>query len=160
MITTRDIAALSDEQIARFWQTVDRDGDCWTWRGTILATGYGKFSANKVQFLAHRVAYMLSKGPIPDGMVLDHLCHNGTGCDSNPCPHRLCVNPDHLDPVTIGQNVNRSHNARTNIPECPSGHAYTAENTYRHPRTGTRYCRECSRIRDRARAPRRRSVAK
>src|SRR6188472_1096483 len=59
---------------------------CWVWNGAVRTTGYGQFS--RCTF-AHRLSYETHVGPIPDGLDIDHLC--GV---------RLCVNPDHLEPVT------------------------------------------------------------
>jgi hypothetical protein len=85
---------------------------------------------------AHRVMYEHLVGPIPDGMQLDHLCRN-----------RMCVNPDHLEPVTARENTRR---ATALITACPSGHAYDDQNTALTPE-GRRYCRECKRIKALAR---------
>jgi hypothetical protein len=73
---------------------------CWLWSGAHSASGYGtaRFPVNgknKVQN-AHRVVYSIERGPIPDGLCLDHICRNPA-----------CVNPDHLEIVTYSENVNR-----------------------------------------------------
>ena len=71
---------------------------CWPWLGSISQRhGYGKFG----QRGAHRVAYEHFIGPVPDGLQLDHLCRV-----------RSCVNPWHLEPVTVGENIRRGHAAR------------------------------------------------
>lgn len=70
-------------------------GDCWVWQGT-LRGGYGRFRAGRKTFSAHRVSYEHHVGAIPDGLVLDHLCRN-----------RACINPAHLEPVTIRENIRR-----------------------------------------------------
>lgn len=78
----------------RFWTRVDKsspDG-CWNWTGA-KSSGYGSFQA-KGTHPAHRYAYQLLVGPIPEGLILDHKCRN-----------RSCVNPDHLHPVTYQQNA-------------------------------------------------------
>lgn len=124
----------------RFESRVRHDVDCWPWTGSHLVSGYGKFLAdNDQQVLAHRYAYELWVGEIPDGLVLDHLCRN-----------RGCVNPSHLEPVTNEENLRRGagfalrNGMRT---ACINGHEYQPENTYVDPEGGRR-CRECARIRD------------
>jgi hypothetical protein len=57
---------------------------CWLWIGNLGVTGYGYMSYQNVTYRAHRLAYMSANGPIPEGLVLDHLCRT-----------RNCVNPDH-----------------------------------------------------------------
>lgn len=120
----------------RLWAKVDKSGDCWRWTGLFDRHGYGRhWHTDQGDRRAHRLAYELVKGPIPDGLTIDHLCRN-----------TWCVNPDHLEPVTIGENVRR----RPKPDECPQGHAYDERNT--HVRSnGKRECRTCMRDRMRAR---------
>ena len=81
----------------RLWAKVDKSGDCWIWTGCRIRHGYGRISGpGRKPLLAHRVAYELTYGPIPDGLELDHLCRNPS-----------CVRPDHLEPVTHLENVRR-----------------------------------------------------
>jgi hypothetical protein len=96
------LRALDLTQDDLFWIKVDADGDCWVWRGAVDRYGYGKATINHVRHIAHRVAYELMVGPIPEGLTLDHLCRN-----------TLCVNPDHLDPVTNRVNIQRAAVARS-----------------------------------------------
>jgi hypothetical protein len=94
----------------KFWAKVDRCGDdeCWEWKGYVQSNGYGNFGQTGTR-LAHRIAYRLLVGPIPEGTVLDHLCHTrDPNCtDADDCPHRRCVNPAHLDPTTRRINIAR-----------------------------------------------------
>lgn len=69
----------------RFWAKVDKSGDCWLWTGAILKTGYGSIRIDHKAIRAHRAAYELSVGPIPEGALLRHTCDNPR-----------CVNPAHL----------------------------------------------------------------
>lgn len=137
-----DVKALTDAQKERFWSRVAVAGpnECWLWTGATRGGGYGVLQANCVTFTAHRLAYELLRGPIPDGLTLDHLCRN-----------KACVNPAHLDPVALRENILRSDgvtavNARKT--HCVNGHLLAGDNLYRHPR-GDRVCRACGR--DRAR---------
>lgn len=77
----------------RFWSRVEKTDSCWNWTGSCFATGYASFWIPRRRVVAHRYAYELLIGPIPEGLQLDHMCHN-----------RKCVNPDHLRPVTAKQN--------------------------------------------------------
>lgn len=85
----------------RFWQKVDKSGDCWVWTSSQWGKGYGKFTVKDVSIAAHRFAYQDTKGPIPEGMQIDHLCMN-----------KLCVNPDHLEAVTNSENQYRAKEKR------------------------------------------------
>lgn len=132
----------------RFWTKVNRSGPwpllrhlsgrCWMWTASLRADGYGQFRiggrADGRTVRAHRVAYELLIGPIPEGLVIDHLCRN-----------RACVNPDHLEPVTHKVNVLRGEGVSAKAARatsCPYGHAYDKANTYWR-RDGRRYCRAC-----------------
>jgi hypothetical protein len=133
----------------RFVDKVDiADSGCWEWTGWTNGVHYGKFFASTEarKVYAHRWLWEQVVGPIPDGLTIDHLCRN-----------TLCVNPDHLEPVTTGVNTARGtayeraieyQRAKTH---CPQGHEYTLENTYRWHGVGGRMCRKCSRDRMRAR---------
>lgn len=133
----------------RFWPKVDRSGGpdaCWPWIA-FTHLGYGRIMScthPPHSLRAHRVAYELLVGPIPDGLVLDHLCRN-----------RACVNPAHMEPVTRGENVRRGVGMVWQVAaaktHCKHGHAFTAENTRRTSR-GYRRCRACRRNETRAAA--------
>lgn len=96
-------APLSISVEERFWNKVIKTESCWTWNGGKTAENYGIFGINsRNRVMAHRYAYELLTGSKLDGLELDHECHNrDLSCNlSAKCPHRLCVNPDHLVPRT------------------------------------------------------------
>ncbi len=120
--------------------TIVDNESCWVWSGEKSTSGYGRFHAGRGDHeVAHRWLYRRLVGPIRDGLQLDHLCRV-----------RLCVRPDHLEPVTPQENVRRS-DAGINMrmrTHCPKGHSYDAVNTrIVKARYGFgRQCRECCRI--------------
>lgn len=117
---------------------------CLEWTaGANSNSGHGRFF-DKRMVPAHRWAYERWVGPIPEGLVIDHLCQN-----------QRCVNPAHLEAITQGENVLRApsgsgHNARKT--HCKNNHEFTPENTYLPPRGAKgrkppRICRACRRER-------------
>jgi hypothetical protein len=126
----------------RFWELVAKTDGCWIWRGA-TKNGYGVFYVGDGQVQAHRYAYELDRGSIPEGLTIDHLCHTEAvvECrDGSSCPHRRCVRPDHLEPVPLGDNIRRGGNATKT--HCKRGHEFTPENTYVLKRGG-RSCKTC-----------------
>lgn len=92
---------------------------CWLWVGCVdKVTGYGWFGYDGEVWAAHRAAYTMFRGEIPTGLHIDHLCRV-----------RCCVNPDHLEPVTCAENIQRGFSARGPITHCKRGHEFTPENT-------------------------------
>ena len=127
----------------RFWAKVRIAGTpsgCWVWEGARSKKGYGNFWTDaKKSVRAHRWAWEQANGPIPDGLVIDHLCR-----------HTSCVNPSHLEAVTPGENTLRGYgptamNARKT--ECVRGHSLSGDNLYVDP-DGNRNCRACRRLRE------------
>lgn len=100
----------TDPRERKFWAQVDKRGpdECWPWLGYIQANGYGSFGMKGTR-LPHRLAYQYAIGPIPNGLVLDHVCHTRqTDCaDSVSCVHRRCCNPSHLEAVSRRENLAR-----------------------------------------------------
>lgn len=94
-----------DEREAKY---VRKSEGCWDWIGARTPLGYGIFTADYTNHYAHRWMYERYIGPPPTD-TLDHTCHDPETCDGGPtCPHRHCVNPDHLSPSTRGENARRS----------------------------------------------------
>lgn len=126
-----------------FLAKVHKTESCWLWTGASW-NGYGRFDNER----AHRFAYRLFKGPIPEGMEIDHSCHIAGQCMKTvDCPHRRCVNPDHLKAVTHRVNVLRGNGVaakRKMQTHCVRGHEFTKENIYEY--RGCRLCRACHKI--------------
>lgn len=87
----------------RFWAKVDKSGDCWNWTAYVMPLGYGQFQGIGSKVLAHRFAYEITKGAIPKGIEVDHVCFN-----------RICVRPDHLRLTTHKQNNEHRQAAQKN----------------------------------------------
>lgn len=140
-MTTRSY--LLSDTVARFWAKVDKTDTCWLWTAA-TRRGYGAFGVNGRMMGAHRLAYELMVGPIPVGMQLDHLCRV-----------RHCVRPEHLEPVTAKENIQRGQTGPSRGRQqrakthCPHGHPYDEENTRIY--LGHRHCRACQRVHNRAR---------
>lgn len=128
----------SEKAAARFWAKVDKTGSCWNWTAA-NTSGYGTFYMGRIDgrvelIGAHRWSYLINVGPIPDGLVLDHLCRN-----------RACVNPAHLEPVSPRVNAERGMwgDLKTH---CPAGHPYDDDNTSRRRNRRSRECTTCRSI--------------
>ena len=120
---------------------------CWLWLGGLDGKGYGQFWLHGRHVQAHRVVYEQIVGPIPDGLSIDHLCRA-----------RNCVNPQHLEPVSILENIQRGYSANNGghnkrKTACPQGHLYSEENTRLHFKRGywRRECRLCDSMRSKDR---------
>lgn len=159
----RPIPPLSEADQRRFWAKVQLPDErgCMTWTGAKTSGGYGSFRLDGATYRAHRISWTLENGPIPPGMVLDHVV----------CRNKACVNPEHMRVCTARDNnmapdggARMFAEAQSAKTRCPAGHAYTAENTYHvppnksHP-NGKRRCRTCMREWDRAYRLRKRLAA-
>lgn len=105
---------------------------CWVWTANKYKDGYGQFKlSNGTPAQAHRIAYMMLVGPIPDELVIDHVvCHNPP-----------CVNPAHLEAVTVAVNTYRGLSGGMNEFQCAKGHFYDEVGFYQQPK-GKR-CKQC-----------------
>lgn len=145
-MTPKPIPVLTAEQQERLWKHIDRRGptECWPWLGGYTQvrptkSRYGIWHVNNSTHLRpYRVTYTLLRGPIPDGLTLDHVAER---CQLGG----LCCNPWHLDAVSFGENARRYYRARTH---CQRGHEIEQHG---------RPCRECrneAKRRERARKKR------
>lgn len=106
--------------------------ECWEWTGAQDSNGYGHMRDGARTVKAHRFSYETAVGPIPGGLEIDHLCRN-----------RLCVNPDHLEPVTDRENWIRGNQPGAIVVRsgvCQKGHSM--EDAIIRP-NGHRRCRTC-----------------
>jgi hypothetical protein len=109
----------SQADVGRFWSKVDKSDGCWLWKGALFRNGYGAFGKFGTSFYAHRIAYELTNGPIPYGLTIDHLCFR-----------LACVNPSHLEAVTMAVNARRGlyHRYGSTPDACRRGHPRVAYN--------------------------------
>lgn len=89
------------------WIQVSENG-CWEWQLGKDIHGYGKAKRSGKTIGAHRLVWVMARGPIAEGLQIDHLCRN-----------RPCVNPDHLEPVTASENIRRGKAAQGAYDDCP-----------------------------------------
>ncbi|ANO12796.1 HNH endonuclease [Mycobacteroides abscessus] len=94
---TRVVPILTAEDAARFWDRVQvNDGGCWVWTGAVGHNGYGNFYVSGAgTYRAHRVSWVWANGDVPHGFDLDHAV----------CRNKVCVNPEHLEVVTVNVNT-------------------------------------------------------
>ena len=134
----------STSAIERFFKNINiKESGGWEWMGAMSGdNGYGVLWDGERKTYVHRYSAHLANIAIPEGFTIDHLCRN-----------RRCVNPDHLEAVSLRENIKRGETgiktgqcqrAKTH---CPKGHPYDFMNTYVWH--DERYCRKCSVIHQR-----------
>jgi hypothetical protein len=118
------------------WSMPEPNSGCWIWLRSVDTSGYGRLFIDKKQVSAHRTAYEVYIGPIPEGKEIDHLCRV-----------RCCINPVHLEPVTDRENALRGNGGmfQASKTHCPQGHPLIAGNLRAGPR---RACLTCHRERE------------
>lgn len=126
----------------------ENENGCWIWQGPVDVFGYGKAKDENHRALsAHLLFYRHHVGPVPGGLELDHTCHtNDLNCPGElGCPHRLCVNPAHLEPVTHAENVarGRKHLRVGDLCRGIGRHLITQESDIRVKSGGVRVCLAC-----------------
>jgi len=127
------------ELLSRFEERYipEPNSGCWLWTGDVLINkmgkSYGYFRKSGKSVMAHRFSFEVYKNDIPTGLQIDHLCCN-----------TLCVNPEHLEPVSASENSKR-HIRRNYGMVCKNGHHRSVFGTA-HRKDGSFTCRECGRI--------------
>jgi len=123
----------------RFLRKIQFTDTCWLWVGPFSEYGYGRVTIEYKTLNSHRVAYKVAYGDIQPGMHLDHVVARG-------CNNRNCLNPNHLEEVTVKINTLRAFEKCVNKKKthCKNGHEFTPSNTYRfYNPTSNSYGREC-----------------
>lgn len=136
-----NVSGVEPRDIDRFlsWIIRSPDTECWFWRGYRDSGGYGKFATSTgksggLSVPAHRFSYQVSVGPIPPGCQVHHKCNN-----------RACVNPNHLEALSVPDHVKKTAGHPANQTHCIRGHEFTPENTRWYK--GVRNCRACANLR-------------
>ena len=133
---------MTPDELRRFderWN-LDPETGCHIWKGGTVR-GYASLTLGKKTWRGGRLAYTHHVGEIPEGLTIDHLCREP-----------LCVNPDHLEVVTMRENLLRGDTVTARNAaktHCPQGHEYNERNT-RIETNRSRKCRTCDAARHRA----------
>lgn len=133
-------------------KVVIHPNSCWMFQGCQDPSGYGRISRSKKEgpVAVHRYMYELVFGQVPSGLELDHICHKKGECTvpARLCPHRRCVNPWHLEPVTHTENTRRGNAGSLPKQFCIRGHSL-AQGVAAVDSNGRRQCRLCNALRAR-----------
>lgn len=137
------LTALATTTLASSSATVT---DCIYFQGHIQNTGYGVKRRNGKIYKAHRLAFIDAYGEIPDGLIIDHICHTEAirteSCEGGwDCKHRACINPAHLQAITRAENNREGLNGLDNRVHCKNGHNIAEVGIYEW--NGVRSCHEC-----------------
>ena len=119
-----------------FWAKVEKTDTHWLWTGAHQSRGYGSFAIAGKTYQAHRLAYETAYGPIPDGLTIDHLCRVPS-----------CVNPEHLEAVSLAENNRSGAAAQWANGFCRMGHRIADVGLYETTRRDGRIRRECQECR-------------
>ena len=133
------------DHVTQFWESVNRSAgpdECWPFTGNTTRSGYGRVTIKGKIIRAHRFAYELLVGPIPDGWHVHHRTEHG-------CTTRRCCNPTHLEALPAPDHASL-YGWQQHRTHCPNGHPYDELNT-RINRQGGRECRACHRAKDQLR---------
>ena len=141
-----DVATCQDLVTSDLWiRKVERDGDCIVWTGPLKGDGYGQVRLNGHKVYVHRVSWVAANDrDLRPGYTVDHVAARG-------CRSRACVNPEHLDEVTMRENARRAPVAVTTIhaakTHCAQGHPLAgpdANLVRAQLAIGKRTCRVCA----------------
>jgi len=133
---------------ARFLSKIDQSSGpdaCWPFTGAKTGHGYGNFWLRGHYVGAHKAAWLLMVGEIPEGLEVDHTCHNeDPDCEGgSTCLHRICMNwKRHMRLATHRENDLAGRSGP--VDQCLRGHTYDEANTYWH--RGKKFCRACRRV--------------
>lgn len=135
------------EQLQKIISRIEpQESGCWWYPRVPNRKGYAQTRIGwptTKSVLIHHLAWIYYKGDIPEGMVIDHLCHNPAECDGgNTCPHRRCVNPDHLQLLTPQENNAKTVKVLKYRTHCVKGHSLQ-NNIVSFPSRPGNYCHTC-----------------